>query len=487
MLLVFIGYAAGRVVSAQPALEKPRQLADTISYLRISRQPILDPSFWGSTRPLVFPLLLKLSGQDIRRTSAAQLGFSIFAWGLLALFVARQLRKPAPQPTLASTEPGDPMGPAARPEGKAREFIHRLRTAGGLQLVAFGLILAFSLDRHITGWDFVMMSESLSLSFLALFIALGFWVLEGWQIGKVALLCAAGLLLAFTRDTNAFLLLMLAGLLALAVLLRWIRPHALILACAFTITFFLSNANANLGQRWVFPLGNLIGQRVLPSGRAVSFFVRCGMPVSPALMHLAGKFANADDRFLYEDPGLADFRTWLLGSGKSCYTRWLISDPFPRLGEMFAQFEELIVFQDVDKYFARGFNPLIPVRLGRLYYPEKFALAIWAITTLAALAAIWKRWWLVNPLWAAFIFLTLLLLPHLFLTWHGDAMAPERHALSVGVQLYLSFWMLVLLALDWAITRTLESRTRQGSPWQAGRNSNGQSSEIIGNVRPSNE
>jgi hypothetical protein len=352
MLSIFAAYTVGRLISALPALNKPRSLADTTAYLRISQQPVLDVHFWGSTRPLIFPLLLKIVHQNLRLTAALQLGISILAWGFLALMIARCMRD------------------------------------RNMRLSAFALVLAFSLDRHITGWDFVMMTESLSISFLVLFIAFGLWLLEGWQIGKVIALCVAGLMLAFTRDTNAWLLLMLAGFLALAVLLRWTHPRALILAFFLTFTFSISNANANLGGRWVFPLGNLIGKRVLPDPAAVRFFESCGMPVSPALIQLQGKFSNAEDRAIYKNPELAPFRSWLEEDGKSCYMRWLISDPIYRIVETFQEFDGLIAFTNVDKYFSRLYDPLMPVAVGRFFYLDGFCLWIWGLTTLAALGAI---------------------------------------------------------------------------------------------------
>ena len=85
----------------------------------------------------------------------------------------------------------------------------------------------------------------------------------------------------------------------------------------------------------------------------------------------------------------------------------------------------------------------------RIFYPERFAVWIWGYSTLAALVVIWKRQWSENLLWGVFVYLNLLIFPHLFLVWHGDAMAPERHALSVGVQLYLSFWILNILLVDY--------------------------------------
>jgi hypothetical protein len=172
------------------------------------------------------------------------------------------------------------------------------------------------------------------------------------------------------------------------------------------------------------------------------------MPLTDNLMQLSGKFANSDERALYNDPALKSFRTWLFSDGKSCYMRWLITHPVYSLGETLNEFDGLIAFSQVDRYFSRRFDPLMPVQLGKFFYLEQFLPWIWVYATLAALIAIWKKLWQDNPLWAVFICLALLVFPHLFLTWHGDAMAPERHALSVGVQFYLAFWLLNILLID---------------------------------------
>ncbi len=410
--LIFIIYAVGRFVTALPALDKPRDLADTDAYLRISRQPLLVEDFWASTRPLVFPLLLKITEQDLRRTAVIQLGVSLLAWGFLGWRIARFVR------------------------------------AASLQIPVFGLILAFSLDRHIAGWDFVMMTESLSVSFLAVFIGLTIWLLEGWATGKLLLLLLAGLLLAFVRDTNAWLLLMLAGLFTVAVLFRWMNKRALILSVGFSTIFLMSFFVMNKGYRWIFPLGNLIGQRVLPYGTASRFFEDCGMPVSPALVKLAGQFANAQERAMFEDPQLENFRDWLMEDGRSCYVRWLVADPEHSLGEVLENFNQLVSFPNVDGYFSRRYDPWMPIVLGKFFYPEVFPVWIWILTTLGAVIAIWRRLWKGNILWAEFICINLLVFPHLFVTWHGDAMAPERHALAVGVQLYFSVWLLVILIVE---------------------------------------
>lgn len=412
--VIFLAYAIGRIVSSIPALDKPRELADTTAYLRISRQPISGIKFWGDSRPPVFPLLLKIANHNIYFAAAIQLGFSILAWGFLALMITG--------------------------------FIKPI----WLQLFAFSLILLFSLDRHIAGWDFVMLTESLSISFFVLFIALGLWLLKGWYPSRIILLIVAAILLVFTRDTNAWLLLLLSGLMLLATILRWMDGRALILISSFVFIFLISNKTADLGGRWIFPLGNLIGRRILPNVSAVEFFDKsCGMPISPALLGLSGGFANANERALYNDPELGSFRHWLGTRGKLCYMRWLVANSMQSVGETLNKFEGLITFSEVDRFFSSRYDPLMPVKLGRIFYPERFAVWIWGYSTLAALVVIWKRQWSENLLWGVFVYLNLLIFPHLFLVWHGDAMAPERHALSVGVQLYLSFWILNILLVDY--------------------------------------
>jgi len=410
LAFIFLVYAIARLVTNTQTT--PRELVDTAAYLRISQQPITDIRFWGDKRPLVFPLLLKISKQDFSAASTIQLGFSIFAWGMLALLVSASMR------------------------------------TVWLKPLFFSLILALSLVRHLANWDYVMMTESLSVSWFVLFLAFGIWLSHNWRTDKVIALCIAGMFLAFTRDTNAYLLLMLAGMLILAFIFRWAKPRVLILAVFFLFTFLLNNSNSELGERWVFPLNNIVGRRVLLSSEAVNYLESCGMPVTPALLGMANNFGHSQDSAFYNNPDLEDYRIWLGKHGKTCYMKWLLSNPIRSVGQSLNQFQGLIVFEDVSKYFANGYDPVLPWFIEPFIYPVRFIPLLWVVLTLAALIAIWKRAWNINLLWGVYIFLNLPILPHLFITWHGDAMAPERHALSVGLQLALCFWILIFLSLD---------------------------------------
>lgn len=420
--LLFALYAGGRVLTAPPIVDKPRVLADTTAYERISREPLYGIDLWAGSRPPGLPLLLKAARQDYDRAAALQLALAIPAWGLLAFMVSRLL------------------------------------TPEWLRVAGFALVLLFSLERHIAGWDFVMMSESLSITTLALFSAASLWLLEGWRPARAGLMLAAGMLLAITRDTNAWMLLALAAMIAAAAALRWIKPRSLVLTGGFALIFLASNLSANVGNRWVFPLGNLLTQRILPDAAAAAYFESCGMPNSSSLEALTGKFANSDDQAMFTGPELESFRRWLYDNGKQCYIGWLASSAWKRAEEAMRQTGTVVAFSTVDRFFSNRYTPMLPRWIGDVLYPERFTLWIWGFTTAAALIALWKRAWQDNRLWAAFICLNLLVFPHLFLTWHGDSMAPDRHALSVGVQLYLSCWLLVLLLL-WQLAETLRRKS----------------------------
>ena len=416
MLLLFATYANLRWTNETPAFEKAKETADTPAYLRVSGEAFLSKEFWANARPPMFPLLLKIYAADKIKVASFQTAFSIFAWGMLALSLSYSLK-------------------------------------GLLRPIAFGLILALSLDRHIAGWDVVMLTESLSISLLVLFLAAWFWLLRGWSWGKVFMLSLVALPWAFTRDTNGWILLMVAGLILLGVLLFKARKRYLVVAFVFALIFALSNLSANRGHRWVFPFQNVLAQRILPDQQAVAFFADCGMPVTPKLLDLAGGFANSEDRAFYLDPTLESYRTWLYANGKSCYMRWLFSKPLTSLRQPWTDFARLLTFEDVSSFYPQRYEPLLPWYAERLLYPRDVVLWLWGLTTLAALVAIWKKAWMVNKAWVVFIGLCLLIYPHLFIVWHGDVLGTDRHALTVSLQFVLSFWFFGILLLESILVR----------------------------------
>jgi hypothetical protein len=416
MLLLFAFYANLRWANETPIFEKAKETADTTAYVRVSGEAFFSKDFWANTRPPVFPLLLKYYAANKIKTAAFQAAFSIFAWGMLALSLAYSLK-------------------------------------GFLRPFAFGLILALSLDRHIAGWDMVMLTESLSLSLMALFLAIWLWLLKSWSWGKVGILSLISFLWAFTRDTNGWILLMLAGLILLGVLLFGACRRYLSVALAFVLIFALSNFSANTGDRWVFPFQNVLAQRILPDQEALAFFADCGMPVTPELLSLAGGFANSNDRAFYIHPALQPYRDWLDTGGKSCYMRWLISRPLISLRQPWRDAGWLLAFEDVSFFYPKRYEPVLPWYAERILYPQDAILLLWTLATIGALIAIWRKAWKTNPAWVVFIALCLIIYPHLFIVWHGDVPGTHRHALTISLQFILSLWFFGLFFLEAILAR----------------------------------
>lgn len=411
MLLLFALYANLRWENQAPVFEKAKETADTPAYVRVSGEALLSQAFWSNARPPIFPLLLKFYNADKVKVASFQTGFSIFAWGILALSVAYSFK-------------------------------------GILRPVAFGLVLALSLDRHVAGWDVVMLTESLSISLLALFLAAWLWLLRGWSWEKVAALSLIALLWALTRDTNGWILLMVAGLILLAVLFFKAHRRYLIVALVFALVFALSNISADQGHRWVFPFQNVLAQRILIDQGALEFFANCGMPTTPELLNLAGGFANSEDRAFYTNPALESYRSWMYANGKTCYMRWLFSRLWTSLREPWPDFDWLLAFEDVTFFYPQSYEPLLPWYAERILYPRNGLLWLWALITIVALVALGRRAWRLNQAWVVLIGLSLLMYPHLFLVWHGDVMGTHRHALTVSLQFVLSFWFLALLLAE---------------------------------------
>jgi hypothetical protein len=62
------------------------------------------------------------------------------------------------------------------------------------------------------------------------------------------------------------------------------------------------------GKRWGLPFFNVLGQRVLPIPERTTCLAELGMPVTPALMRLSGKWGSSENLAFYNDPELQGFR-----------------------------------------------------------------------------------------------------------------------------------------------------------------------------------
>jgi len=396
-------------------VEGPVTWWDTNSYLEVASHPIWEIDFWLGPRPPTVPLIFQMWGGDLEWVARFNVLLSAACWIYLAVSVAAALRTP------------------------------------GLRLVGFICVLLFSASSEILLWDSLMLSESVSLSLFALVSALWLRLLQHWNWTNAVLVIIASVVWVGARDTNALLLLPIISLLVLRALWRRSWTHELALIICFLAIFGMSNKSSHQGKRWVLPLMNVIGIRILPNPDRVEFFADHGMPVNPALMSRSGKNSFENDWMILRDPNLAPFRSWFHDEGKRTYLAFLLTHPTVLAVEPLRKLDDLLLSPMLFFYVRKNFIAT-PYGYGRhLLYPRG-----WHTLVLAAVALLMVLWCLragTNTL-AVFAGLSILLVyPHAVIVWHGDSMEVARHSMSNAVQLRLGIWLAILATTDLLLRR----------------------------------
>jgi len=316
-----------------------------------------------------------------------------------------------------------------------------------LKVVAFGFMLLFGLSAEIIMWDGVLLADSVSLSLMALVITSWLWLLEDWQWLKVALVIFAAFLWAFSKDTNAWAVLMIAALLIMGVATRCIQGRYIVIAGVFVVIFAMSDISANRKHRWVVAFMNNVGMRILPSPEKTAYFAERGMPVTPALMERREKKAWTDDWAFFNDPRLQQFRDWLYAHGKSSYMRFLLSHPALTLQEPLRHSEELLS-SELRDYAPRSFVSILSEPLAEVVYSKRWAVLWTWVAAIAVGFVLGLKLWTRNVAFLVPLALTMLVYPQAVVTWHGDPNEIGRHGLEAAVNLRIGLWLLLLFAAD---------------------------------------
>jgi hypothetical protein len=306
-------------------------------------------------------------------------------------------------------------------------------------------ISLFSLSDKIVIWDGLLLSDSIALSLMVLFIANWLWLLKGWHWTKVMLLLIVGFLWVFSRDTNAWVILMLSVLLLTAGIVS--SRRYLLLATVFITIFIMNEISQNYSKRWLAPFVNVIGRRILPDPRRTAYFEQLGMPVTAEVMRMSGELAWSQNHFFYKEPALNAFRVWVHTSGKASYMRFMLAHPFTTIFEPFQNVEELFA-PGLKYYRATGFSPILEGYLAEAVYLEKRPLLLLWVPGILLFLSFLAASRSIKQIWIVPVLLVVLAYPHAALAWHGDSNDVGRHALLAGVHLRLGSWLLLICLGD---------------------------------------
>lgn len=182
----------------------------------------------------------------------------------------------------------------------------------------------------LLGWSHNLLSESLSLSLLLIWIASFIHFHRRKTYSSLLLHSIVLVLLSFTRDNWPYYLLifyimMMAG--------QWfieksfIKKYLPILGLCLAL-FFIQQQTADLGMRHQLPVMNNIVYRILPNAEYTKWFVDRGMPQSA----LIKEHYNATNDMkmiypLYTDERFKEFHEWAATEGRGKYMLFMLSHP----------------------------------------------------------------------------------------------------------------------------------------------------------------
>jgi hypothetical protein len=385
------------------------RLSDTPGYERTAAAPIWSLRFLAGERGFTVPLVYKIvTGAHAR--IVVQLVISIVAWLFLAAVVALVVR---------------------------RRWVRWL---------GFLLVLAFSLTTPIILWDTLLLSESLTFSLLAAFVAAWLLVLDAPSWPKAWLVLVIGLLWAFARDTNAYVVLFIGVVAAFTLLDARRRALKLALVAGCLAVFALATASADHGQRWVQPLADVLTYRVQTSHGLAAYLASHGISEFPQLPNPAGQPARTRYLdYLAEHPIYTLVRPF---SGRQAAPATSPSDAKSLLDPQLTAYND-----NANQRFA----PL-PHQLRNVLYPQgvtRVLVVLLVVLVAAVLVALFAGG--VRPVWLVPVTALLAVYPHGVVTWHLSGIEVDRHALTGAILLRLGTLLLLVLTLDAA---TLPERAR---------------------------
>jgi hypothetical protein len=206
----------------------------------------------------------------------------------------------------------------------------------------------------------------------------------------------------------------------------------------------MASMAASHGDRYVYPLRNVMEVRVLPYPDRVRWFAAHGMPQ-------ADEFLGPDRRapvvepgqapVVYvgdDDPQLRRWLAWVAGDARATYARWLVTHPVYAAGEPFRQPERTFnnALGDRSFYAAPDLRHVPLVDL--LATPTLIVLMVAAVVVGWAYGR--RR---VTPLLVAGSVIALLAVPHGLAAWHSDGMETARHLVVPALQLRIGVALMV--------------------------------------------
>lgn len=388
----------------------PSWWQDSTDYAATARAGLLSSDLWLGSRPPIMPLLLGLSGGEPGRTFVlVQVALAAACWAWLAAELAA---------SMASTRWGS---------------------------IAAVAIVGFSLTEPIAMWDRQVLTESLTLAFLAAACAGVLRLCRSQTAINGVILLSICLIWGLTRDSVA-VALVVAGVGGAVVA----RRHRVALAvglgvAAIGLTIGSAATYADRGQ---VPMSHVYFARVLPYPDRVAWFEARGMPRAIEIDARSSAPAPSGEpkltAFAEDDPAFAAWWQWFDQHGASTWRSYVVAHPWYLVTEPMREPERVYNNAEGSIAFYRPADMAhIPLTTS-LLWPSTTA----AVVGLAGLAYFAKKRGLLGPPVVLAGLLVVGAGSYALVAWHSDAMESARHVFISGAMTRLALILAVVGVVD---------------------------------------
>jgi hypothetical protein len=415
-VLVWCAFATYLVVQA--LLGPVLIWTDSKVYAAMAHAGLGSRHLWAGARPPLTPLVLKVAGSPTAFV-VVQAVVAALAWGVLAWTVG-QLVKAGWR-----------------------------RTGAGL------LILGFATTLPVAQWNRSELSESLSLSLLALVVASFIWTSRNPTWPRIAATAAVCLAFAATRDAQVWTV----GFLAIAAIVYALTRvssdrsgalRATVLATTLLSVVILAEWGTLTSQRTTSDTADVFFVRVFPYPERVAWFAAHGMPEQHLIDQVAREVPTSSSSAKVvgvplDNPAFAPLHRWVEAHGGRTYLHFLVthpwyvaSEPFLRPERTFNSADGNLSFYAPTTHPAR--SPLTPI----LWPPAVVVLVVAALALGLGVATGATR----SDPWRMVVVLTVIGMAAMLVAWHGDGQEVTRHTIEGFAEVRLGVWILVILGLS---------------------------------------
>jgi len=300
----------------------------------------------------------------------------------------------------------------------------------------------------LLGWAHNLLSESLSLSLLLIWIASFIHFHRQKSYISLFLHAIALVLLSFTRDNWPYYFLMFYTMMIAG---QWfieksfIKKYLPILGLCLAL-FFIQQQTADLGMRHQLPVMNNIVYRILPNPEYTQWFVDRGMPQADLIKECFNETNNLKMIYpLYTDERFKEFHHWAATEGRGKYTMFMLSHPSYLLlrNEDASSLQQM--FQHEFYFISSAIGYSIYADYVFPFFGRNKLIVLLIISLMLFIKTRNFAFHLINVLLISTLIMSVLI-------YLADALEIDRHCYMTQIMMQIAGILLCIVILDYFIT-----------------------------------